>query len=298
MASRSPAGKDAVPVAKTKTQTTARTVAKTAAKAATKTVTKAVAKTVAKTATQTAAPKAGRRPRGADGTAPLSREGVIACAVRLARTEPITELSMVRVARELGVAPGLVHYYVGSRDDLLSAVLNVAFKERCEALPPMTGRWQDDLAGIARSTVAATERWPGLGVYIMTRSRLRLFQRVGPGETDHGLVYFDRVGRVLKASGFPSDKAAMVYHTLMLFVVNIAVDRENRQAPAVHKDFIRRYVGQFDPEDVPGAAFLVQPFSEIDNERTFEVGLALLIQGFGAWRTAPAPPPAKRPARA
>jgi len=221
----------------------------------------------------------------------LSREAVIQCAVDLARRESISEVSMVRVARELGVAAGLVHYYLGSRDDLLSAVINVAFEERLEALPAPTGDWRADLEGVARSALDVTARWPGLGAYMMTRNRFRLFQRIQPGETDFGLAYFDQVGRILRDAGFPSAKAALVFHLLMLFIISIAVERENRQAPGLHEEFIVGYVAQSNRSSIPGASFLVGPFAKIDNDTTFETGLRLMLDGFEEWRTkAPASP--------
>lgn len=255
--------------------------------------------TAAKTPTQKdklpAARRPGRRPRSDDGRPAPSREAVVQCALNIARNESLAEVSMVRVARDMGVAGGLVHYYAGSRDDLLSAVINVAFKERLEALPEPTGDWRADLEGIARATLEVTARWPGLGGYIMGRNRFRLFQRVESGETDYGLVWFDRIGQVLRDSGFAPPSAALVFHLMMLFVVTIAVERENRQAPGMHEDFIVNYVAQFDPASVPGAAFLVGPFAKIDNKTTFETGLRLLLDGFEGWRTAaPAPAGVKR----
>lgn len=191
---------------------------------------------------------------------------------------------MVRVARELGVAPGLIHYYLGSRDSLVSAVINFAFKERVEALPPRMGNWRKDLECVARSAVEVTARWPGLATYSLTHNRFRLFQQVAPSETDYGLVYFDHVGRILHEGGFSSDQGALVYHLLMLFVSSISAELENRQAPGVHHDFIVGYVSQFDRTSIPGASYLVAPFAGLDTAKTFESGLHLLLDGFEAWR--------------
>jgi len=229
------------------------------------------------------AKRAGRRPKSADGAPALSRESVVQCAIELARREPLSDLSMVRVARELGVAPGLIHYYLGSRDDLLSRVINYAFKERVDALPRLTGDWRADLEGVARSAVEVTARWPGLGTYILTHNRFRLFQRVGPGETDFGLAFFDHIGRILKDAGFTSTQAALGYHLLMLFITSISAEVENRQAPGTHHDYIVGYVSRFDRTEVPGATYLVSSFAKLDTANTFEAGLRLVLDGFAAW---------------
>jgi AcrR family transcriptional regulator len=240
-----------------------------------------------KTAVQDANPssprRAGRRPKTEAAGTGLSRDAVIQCTVELAQRESIFEVSMVRVAREMGVAPGLIHYYIGSKGDLLSSVLNFAYKERLAALPPLTGDWRTDLESVCRSTLKSLARWPGLANYIATQNRFRLFQRVKPGETDYGLAYFDHIGRVLRKGGFTAAHAALVYHLLMIFVTSVGAENANRQAPGDHEDFIVRYVLGFDRRDIPGASFLVVPFAKIDNKKSFEVGLKLLMDGFEMW---------------
>lgn len=227
--------------------------------------------------------RAGRRPKGADGVPSLSRDAVVQCAIELARREPLTDLSMVRVARELGVAPGLIHYYIGSRDDLLSAVINFAFKERMDALPPLVGAWRRDLESVSRRVVEITATWPGLGTYILTNNRFRLFQRVEPGETDYGLAFFDHIGRILRDAGFTTAQAALAYHLLMLFISSISAEVEKRLAPGTHHDYIVGYVSRFEQEALPGATYLVSSFAKLDTATTFDAGLQLLLDGFETW---------------
>ncbi len=127
-------------------------------------------------------------------------------------------------------------------------------------------------------------RWPGLGTYTLTHNRFRLFQQVQPGETDYGLVYFDRVGQLIRDAGFAQGKAALVYQLLMNLVLSIVVERENRLAPSHHADFIVGYVSQFDASAYPGADFLVGPFARLDTETTLECSLHSLLDTFTSWR--------------
>lgn len=39
---------------------------------------------------------------------------MVECAVNIARTESLAEVSMVRIGKELGVAAGMVHYHLGA----------------------------------------------------------------------------------------------------------------------------------------------------------------------------------------
>jgi AcrR family transcriptional regulator len=241
--------------------------------------------------------RVGRRPKAEASLAPeISKAAVIERAAALAQKEQISDISMVRLAREMGVTPALIHYYVGSRDDLLSAVLNFAFRDRLNALPPLTGSWRRDLEAVARVTQKTHAKWPGLAAYIATHNRFRLFQKVQPGETDYGLAFFDHMGRIFKSGGFTPSQAALAYHLLMTFLVAIGSSAANRLAPKEHEDFIVGYVTKkSDASQVPGASYLVKPFAKIDVLTTFESGLQLLLDGFEQWLSDKLPSPARRP---
>lgn len=208
---------------------------------------------------------------------------MITCAIGIAQKESLTEVSMVRIGKELGVTAGMVHYHLGSRDELISTVINAAFKDRLQQLPALTGDWRKDIEAFARSSLATLERWPGLATYVLTENKFRLFQRVQPGEIDYGLAYFDHIGQILKAAALTQPFAAMAYHLLLLFVSVIAAEKENHQAPHAHSDFIGGYLMKF-TQHYPGAAFLASDFVAIDSTTTFDAGLVLLLDGFDSWR--------------
>ncbi len=248
-----------------------------------------------------AAPRrAGRRPKPADGTVELSRDVVVARAARIAQQESLDELSMVRLARELGVAPGLIHYYVGNRDALISAIVNLAYRERIEAMPALTGDWRHDLREVARVSLGTMRRWRGVAAYVAAHNRSRLFQRDSGDEVDWGLAFFDHACRILKQGGFTAAQAGMAYHLLMLFLVGVGSAEANRQMPAAHRDFILGYLARPEAADRVGARFVADPFTRIDAEATVEAGLELLLDGFERWRAKPAPgrAPAPRARRA
>ncbi|MCS8129852.1 TetR/AcrR family transcriptional regulator C-terminal domain-containing protein [Pseudomonas aeruginosa] len=228
--------------------------------------------------------RAGRRSKGERD---VSRELMIACAIEIAQRESLAEVSMVRVGKALGVAPGMVHYHLGSRDALVSTMLNTAFKERVQQLPPLTEDWRNDLEAFARSSLTTLERWPGMATYILTENKFRLFQRVQSGETDYGLAYFDHIGRILSQAGLPAPLAAMAYHLLLLFISVIAAEKENHQAPNAHGQFIGTYLSK-SAHKYPGACFLAEYFAKVDSSSTFDTGLTLLLDTFDAWRRKPA----------
>ncbi|MDP3885489.1 hypothetical protein [Hydrogenophaga sp.] len=229
---------------------------------------------------KSAAPRrAGRRPKLGSKEVPpgISKDEIVHRAALLAQEEPFSEITIARLGRELGVAPALIHYFIGSRDNLLSLVINQALMERAETFPDFTDDWRFDLEALLRHTIEMQMRWKGITTYIASHNKYRLFQRVEQGEEDFGLVFFDRMGRILRASGLTPQKSAMAFHLLMLFTTAVANASVNRQEPALHKEYILGHLAKFPPTRYPGASFIGKAFTTIDSKKTIDQGIGLLI---------------------
>ena len=239
------------------------------------------------TTRQLATRKRGRPSRAesaASNVAPLlTREQILDRATKLAMVEPLGDLSMVGLAREFGVTPALIHYYIGSRDDLISGVVNRYFKARIARMSPLTGGWKADLAQHAHTTFAVMIEYGGVLRYIMSHNRFRLFQQVAPGETDYGLVYFDRNAEIFRAGGFSAEQASTGYHLLAQYVMAAAYAQVSRQLPAQHEKYILSRLKAKPARQFPAAHFVAVPFSRLDSVTAFDAGLALLLDGFEGW---------------
>jgi AcrR family transcriptional regulator len=238
--------------------------------------------------TPSLARRRGRPPRrvgaeSATGRDAMSRELILERATQMARVEPLGEISMVGLARELGVAPTLIHYYVGSRADLIAGVANRYFQARHARRQPLTGDWQADLRREARLTFEMGQEYGGVLRYFMTHNRNRLFQDVGPGETDFGVLYFDRIGLILRDAGFTAQQAALAYHLLSQFLISSSFAQVTRQLPAFHEAFILARMAELPRKELAGAHFLAESFAAIDADAEFDVGLDLMLAGFACW---------------
>ena len=82
--------------------------------------------------------------------APADQERIVAAARALIDAGGVEALSMRKLAAEVGVAPTAIYWHVGSREDLLNAVLDSMIAE----LPPVAARGSSPrsrLASVARS---------------------------------------------------------------------------------------------------------------------------------------------------
>lgn len=237
--------------------------------------------------------KRGRPSRNASaelsGGTTVTREQILDTATAMAKTEPLGDISMVGLARELGVAPTLIHYYIGSRDDLISGVANRYFKERFSRLQALTGDWKKDLWREANQSFAVGVEYGGVLRYMMSHNRFRLFQQVSEGETDYGMLYLDRIASIFKSAGFKPKHAAMGYHLMSQYVMTSAYAQVSRQLPAFHAHYIQDHIHSAPEGELSGAYYFSEAFSMLDSDTVFPEGLKLLIDSFELWL-----PPSKR----
>jgi len=84
------------------------------------------------------------------GEAGATRERIVAAARALVEAGSADSVSMRKVAAEVGLAPTAIYWHVGSRDDLLNAVLDAMIAD----LPPIRARGsspRDRIASVARA---------------------------------------------------------------------------------------------------------------------------------------------------
>jgi len=220
----------------------------------------------------------------ADAQPALTKESILAKGLELCRRTPLQELSVVRIARELGVTPALIHYYLGGREALTSGVMNRYYRQLAEALPQQTGEWQSDVAAVMRVIYDKQVKYGGIAAYVMTHNRYRLFQDVAPGEPDYGVVYFDRLAGCVRQAEMDASNTAMFVHLLLQHVLASAYQQTSRQVPGEHHAFLLARLERVDPRERPNLHFMLEEFSSLDGGAAFEAGLALLLDGIEAAR--------------
>jgi AcrR family transcriptional regulator len=242
--------------------------------------------------------RAGRRTKAAADGEPRSvtREEIINHALKIAQKEQVDAITIMRLSREMDVTPALIHYFTGGRDKLLSAVMNHAMAADGPRVQS-TGKWLTDLEALTRDALRFQTKWKGITTYQQSHNKHRLFQDEDPEINDQGLAFFDRVGRILQSSGMTPERAAMAYHLLMLFMTSVANNHVNKQQPASHRHFLKGRHQQLDAKMHPGADFMLDAFSEITTESTFETGLQVLLATIDAWAPATKNKPVRKTSR-
>jgi AcrR family transcriptional regulator len=144
---------------------------------------------------------------------PLSRERVLRTAIGLADERGVQELTMRKLAKELGVEAMSLYNHVASKGDLLDGMIDIVFGE-IEA-PAAGGDWKAELRKRAVSTRDALRRHPWA---------------VGEmeGRTSHGpanLGLHDAVLGCLRAAGFSVEMTVHAYSVQDAYIYGFALQQ-------------------------------------------------------------------------
>lgn len=218
------------------------------------------------------------RPAGT-GRGQFSRDAIIASALAMTAEVPLHELSIVRAAQELEVTPALIHYYLGGRNALTSGVMNAFYRELVEQWPALRNAWRKDLEAICTAVYDAHARYPGIAAYVVSHNKYRMVQDVLPGETDFGVLLFEKFTSAVQAIGFDAARTGMYTHLLNEFVTGYAQATAAHRWPGEHAQFLDAKLASLDRRLFPAAHFVSKTFTRLDATSAFQTGLRLFLDG-------------------
>lgn len=227
----------------------------------------------------------------------LDRERIVAVAVALLDAGGHRELSMRRVATELGVTAGSLYWYVRTKDELLELALDHVLGEvRADSRQTDWGgtEWRRAVAGLARShrAMLLRHRW--------VLSELTVRPNLGPNAfalAESGLRAMARAGFV--GAGLDAALAVVNDHVVGAVVAELSWRDALKNAGADWPET----VGDYLREAVSGHPLLAERMAASggvdagrESERRFAFALDVLLDGLAARLPRPAFNPAPDPA--
>jgi AcrR family transcriptional regulator len=226
--------------------------------------------------------RARRRPR-------YTRDEIAAAAIRIADSEGLEELSMRRLASELGAGTMTLYHYVRTKDELLALVSDAIMAELLVSDDELPDGWREALTVIARRSRDALRRHPWV-----------LDVRDDPAPGPNGVRHWDQsMQAVASLDSSVGERFELVtavdeyvFGFCLMERVNGLADNE---PPGPELDAMRGYVeGLVATGDYPALAAIwddpgleeawTQMQRQVSDAGRFDRNLARLLDGFEAER--------------
>jgi AcrR family transcriptional regulator len=207
---------------------------------------------------------------------PITREAIVDTALRLLDRDGLDQLSMRRVAEELGTGAASLYWHVGSKDGLLDLVLDRVIGE-VDVPDPDPERWQEQVKELARAQRAVILRHRDLVRISLGRIPL------GP----NALELSERTLAILRAGGL-SDELAVLGQQLLIATVNgFTLDETSPPEAGDWQQVgneVRDYIGSLPGERFPNLQAVADQFTVTDRDEAFDLLLDIFVSGLAARR--------------
>ena len=235
-------------------------------------------------ATPAATPEKRRRPGRpptSDGNS-VTPETIIETGFRLARSVPLQDLSIVQVAKAMGVTPALIHYYIGGRDRLTSGIMNLFYRELLKKWPEPIYDWQEDLFRAGRVIYEHFVRYAGVTSYTLLHNRFRIFQLIGENETDYGVEMLERFTGRVAAAHAPAARTGIYAHMMLEYIIGCAHGAVSHRFPSEHRKFLGERVDALRRDRYPNINYVRESLVSLEASEVFREGVRLFILGLKA----------------
>ncbi len=209
----------------------------------------------------------------------VSRRSILQTALKLSKSVALQDLSIVAVARSMGVTPALIHYYIGGRDWLTSGIMNLFYKGLIKKWPEPSGDWEEDVRNSAKAFFDQLVAYPGIAAYLVLNHQFRVFQLTAFRDRDYGAEVLDRfVGRV-RSAGLSRERTGVHAELIHEFIMSTAHQASHALLPADHRQFLEDKIANLDLDRTQNIVYgKVGPF-QLNADRLFKEGLSMFLLG-------------------
>jgi AcrR family transcriptional regulator len=209
---------------------------------------------------------------------PLTREAIVAAALRVLDRDGLEGFSMRRVGEELDTGAASLYWHVGSKDGLLDLILEEVIAEQVDEIPePDPDRWREQLKEVAR-----TMRRTILGHRDIVQISIGRIV-MGP----NAVRLTERVLAILRAGGVPDQLAVQGYLLLISAVNGFTMDEAGfteQAAPGTPPldeagQMVHDYLESLPRDQFPNVTEVADSFAVTDQDARFELLLDLFVEG-------------------
>jgi AcrR family transcriptional regulator len=205
---------------------------------------------------------------------PLTRDRVIAAAMRVMDAEGLEAVSMRRVAREVGVEAMSLYHHVEDKEDLLDGICEHVMAEF--EFPEPVDDWAENCRRGARAWRKLLQAHPAV---------MRLFaEQRGPVRSIDSMRPMEYALGILRGSGLSDRDTAQAFHAFGGYIQGFVMMELGSIAGSADPEHMKMHaeLAAALPEEFPMLQAVSRYFAECESDEQFEFGLDLLIGGLEA----------------
>lgn len=202
----------------------------------------------------------------------LSRERILAAALRIADERGLAGLSMRALASDIGAPPMSLYRHVADKDAIFDGMVALMLEEIEPGGPHAD--WAVGIRAWALGFRRVARRHPG--AFPLFASRPVTSYLAGREMAEAGLV-------TLRAAGFDAATAARALRTVVRYVIGFSLGESAGVGTAADAD--DRAASGLRAEGLPNLAHLVDDARAADVETLFEFGLDVIVDGLAIRRS-------------
>jgi AcrR family transcriptional regulator len=197
---------------------------------------------------------------------PLTKDLIVSTSVEVLEAVGLEAFSTRKLAERLGCEAMSIYHHFPSKAHLMDALLDRFMAG--VAVPPREASWQDRLRGLVAEWRRSAMRQPEFFRYVALH-RLN---------TEGGLRMLNEVVGIYFDAGFDAEDAARYFRLTSYYVIGGLLDETSGYAKG--PSAVNPPSGETVARDFPHVAAVGPYFQKGSYERTFDIGLDLLIGGF------------------
>lgn len=157
-------------------------------------------------------PRRPKKTRQRQETPGLTREAIVAAAIKLLDGSDLENFSMRNLAKELEVYPTAIYWHIPSRNAVIAAVISEVLKD---ITPPPSDDWKDWLKTLFRNYRDTIKRHPNISPLIGV-------QLVSNASVDLHII--EGILRALVNAGFPKSALPTAYNAVQSAMVGFTTE--------------------------------------------------------------------------
>jgi AcrR family transcriptional regulator len=220
--------------------------------------------------------KRGPRPKRAPR---LDRDAIVSAGLALTASVPLQDVSIVRLARELGVTPASLHYYLDGREALTASIVSGFFRELLSQWPAPDAAPLATLESTAWTIYRHYVRYPGIAAYFAAHNRFDVLVKSAHQPDPAPLYEFlERYFAAVEGAGLGAEDAAIYALVLIQFTIAAAHASASHQLPGEQRG-LGALLSSLPREKYPAIHRMHRNYLGLAGDDAFAAGLRFLMTG-------------------